>query len=122
MRVVSRWLKRRLVLIPFVLPVGFVPDPCRDRASHPIHETHPRGRPLAGSSSLVGVRGRVLRYLAGVGGVGDHPEAGASLKSLILKLQAILAGSRDPELAADPELDYDDAAEVLFLLEKLKGK
>jgi len=41
------------------------------------------------------------------------------LKPLIPKLQAILAGSRDLGLTADPELDYHDAAEILFLLEKL---
>ncbi len=31
-----------------------------------------------------------------------------------------LSGSRDPQLAADAELHYTDAAEILFLLEKLK--
>jgi tetratricopeptide (TPR) repeat protein len=41
------------------------------------------------------------------------------LKALIPALQAILAGARDPALAADPNLDYDDAAEVLLLLESL---
>lgn len=47
------------------------------------------------------------------------PQIHPSLRVLIPKLQAILAGSRDLELADDPELDYTDAAEVLFLLEKL---
>jgi tetratricopeptide (TPR) repeat protein len=49
----------------------------------------------------------------------NHPEVTTSLKALIPKLQALLAGSRDPGLAADLELDYDDAAEILFLLEEL---
>jgi hypothetical protein len=49
----------------------------------------------------------------------NDPETDPYLIPLIAKLQAILAGSRDPELAADPELYYRDAAEVLFLLEKL---
>lgn len=40
-------------------------------------------------------------------------------KALISKLQAILHGSRDPALADDPALEYDDAAEVLLLLERL---
>jgi hypothetical protein len=31
-------------------------------------------------------------------------------------IQALLAGSRDPDLAADPELHYTDSAEILFLL------
>jgi tetratricopeptide (TPR) repeat protein len=49
----------------------------------------------------------------------NNPEIDQSLKFLILKLQALLAGSRDPGLAADPELHYTDAAEILFLLEEL---
>ncbi len=40
-------------------------------------------------------------------------------KKLVEKLQAMLGGSRDPGLAEDPELDYDDAAEIKYLLEKL---
>jgi tetratricopeptide (TPR) repeat protein len=32
------------------------------------------------------------------------------------KVLAVLRGERDPALAADPELDYDDAAELLLLL------
>ncbi len=50
----------------------------------------------------------------------NHPEIDPFLSSLISKLQAILAGSRDHQLAADAELWYTDAAEILFLLEKLK--
>ena len=49
----------------------------------------------------------------------NDPEFDTSWLPLISKLQAILAGSRDPKLADDPELDYDDAAEILFLLERL---
>lgn len=44
------------------------------------------------------------------------PPAG---KLLITKLQAILAGSRDPALAADPELHYQYAAEIQLLLDNL---
>lgn len=40
-------------------------------------------------------------------------------RAVIPKLQAILQGSRDPALAGDPELDYDDAAELLLLLRSL---
>ncbi|NIM13675.1 MAG: tetratricopeptide repeat protein, partial [Candidatus Aminicenantes bacterium] len=50
----------------------------------------------------------------------NDPGIDPSLIPLIPKLQAILAGSRDKELAADPELHYTYAAEILFLLEKLK--
>lgn len=41
------------------------------------------------------------------------------LKTLLPKLQAILSGNRDAALADDSALDYDDAAELLLLLEKL---
>ena len=48
------------------------------------------------------------------------------LQFLIPKLQAILSGSRDPNLAADQNLNYADQAELLFLLERIhtleKGK
>jgi tetratricopeptide (TPR) repeat protein len=50
----------------------------------------------------------------------NNPKIYSSLKPLIPKLQAILSGSREKELAADPELYYRDAAEILFLLEKLE--
>jgi tetratricopeptide (TPR) repeat protein len=46
----------------------------------------------------------------------------ASAKALIHRLQSILAGSRDPALAADPALDYDDAAELRLLLERLEAR
>jgi tetratricopeptide (TPR) repeat protein len=49
----------------------------------------------------------------------NQPGIDQSLKLLISKLQALLAGSRDPGLAADPELHYTYAAEILFLLEEL---
>ena len=45
------------------------------------------------------------------------PETDSSLKALVSALQAILAGSRDPALAAEPALDYRDAAEILWLVE-----
>jgi len=47
---------------------------------------------------------------------GDIP---AWAKTLVAGLRAILRGDRDPALAADPNLDYDDAAELQLLLEKL---
>jgi hypothetical protein len=45
-----------------------------------------------------------------------------NLKPLITALQAVLRGSRDPALAADPDLDYRDAAELLLLLESLAAR
>jgi len=47
------------------------------------------------------------------------PESG---KLLVSKLQAILAGSREVGLASDAGLDYTDAAEILFLLERLERR
>jgi tetratricopeptide (TPR) repeat protein len=41
-------------------------------------------------------------------------------QALFPKLIAILQGDRDPALADDPSLDYDDAAELILLLEALK--
>ena len=42
-----------------------------------------------------------------------------SAKVLISKLQSILRGERNPALADDPNLDYDDAVELQLLLEVL---
>jgi tetratricopeptide (TPR) repeat protein len=47
--------------------------------------------------------------------------APAWLKALAPKLYAILSGARDPALADDLSLDYDDSAELLLLLERLGG-
>jgi len=49
----------------------------------------------------------------------SDPNAPDSLKQLIQAMVAILNGSRDPALADDPALYYADAAEVLFLLQRL---
>ena len=49
----------------------------------------------------------------------QKPDLANYLKPLIPALQAVLRGSRDPDLAADPNLDYDDAAELMLLLESL---
>ena len=57
--------------------------------------------------------GQLLAQLSGVA------EAPPSLKALFPKLQAILNGDRDPALANDPALNYDDAAELRLLVESL---
>jgi tetratricopeptide (TPR) repeat protein len=51
----------------------------------------------------------------------NDPEFPISRKQLIQAMVAILNGSRDPALADDPALDYDDAAEVLFLIDRLEN-
>jgi tetratricopeptide (TPR) repeat protein len=48
------------------------------------------------------------------------PEA-AELLPFIGALQAVVAGSRDPALADQPELDYTMAAEILLLIETMGG-
>ncbi|MFM8278435.1 MAG: tetratricopeptide repeat protein, partial [Cyanobium sp.] len=72
-----------------------------------------------------------LRQLLASGG--DPAEAASSLQQLaadpraasllpfLSALQAITAGSRDRSLAEDPGLSYDQAAEVLLLIEALEG-
>jgi tetratricopeptide (TPR) repeat protein len=49
------------------------------------------------------------------------PDLPGYLRVLIPHLLAVLAGSRDVTLADDPNLDYDDAAELLFLIECLSA-
>ena len=41
------------------------------------------------------------------------------VRAVFPKVLAVLRGERDPALAADPALDYDDAAELMLLLEAL---
>jgi hypothetical protein len=55
----------------------------------------------------------LLRQLA------DHPETPDWFRPFVQTLQALVAGSRDPGLAETPGLDYQEAAEILLLLEKL---
>lgn len=47
-------------------------------------------------------------------------DAPSRLQVLLAKLRAILEGNRDPTLTNDPDLEYDDAAELQLLLERLK--
>jgi tetratricopeptide (TPR) repeat protein len=47
------------------------------------------------------------------------PDAPPHLTALIRQLQAVLAGDRNPALAADPQLDFGNAAELQLLLEAL---
>jgi tetratricopeptide (TPR) repeat protein len=49
------------------------------------------------------------------------PDLQPNLRALIAPLQAILGGSRNTEFANDPNLDYDDAAELLLLMERAAG-
>ena len=58
----------------------------------------------------------------GLAQLSADPDTPDYMKPFIPTLQAILDGSRDPALAADPNLDYDDAAELRLLLEELAAK
>jgi tetratricopeptide (TPR) repeat protein len=51
----------------------------------------------------------------------NDPDMSDSLKRLIAAVVSILNGSRDVTLADDFALDYDDAAEVLFLIQRVVG-
>ena len=83
------------------------------------------GENLSGSARIFGLVAQAIAgnqvpaaeaRLSQLQGRTDLP---ARLKALLPKLQAILRGARDPSLAADPDLDYDDAAELELLLEHL---
>ena len=54
--------------------------------------------------------------------INQSPNIPTTGKVLITKLKAILSGSRDPALAADPELHYQYAAEIQLLLDDLTQK
>ncbi|MFH0980157.1 MAG: TIR domain-containing protein [Planctomycetota bacterium] len=49
-----------------------------------------------------------------------NPDATGPIRTFILALQAIVAGSRDRTLADAPDLDHTTAAEILFLIETLE--
>jgi tetratricopeptide (TPR) repeat protein len=61
----------------------------------------------------------VTHFLAQAAVAADTP---SWLKAMLPKLHTILHGYCDPALAADPALDYRDAAELLLLLETLGGR
>jgi len=63
--------------------------------------------------------GQIDKTAAQLAGMLRRPDLPASLKVLIPALQAVLHGSRDPDLAADPNLYYRDAAELRLLVETL---
>ncbi len=59
---------------------------------------------------------KALQFCTQISQEKDIPD---SLKIFAPKILTILKGSRDTSLADDPSLDYDDAAEILFLIERL---
>ena len=97
----------------------------RSRPISPTAATAARiSRVRSTASSARGCSGRSRRVeLAEFGAALDQLDGGsdkpAYLRPVLVALRAILAGNRDPALADDPALDYDDAAEILLLLERL---
>ena len=57
------------------------------------------------------------KILLGIGNIEHRQQL-----TFIGALQAVVAGSRDPALADQPELDYTMAAEILLLIETLAGE
>ena len=51
----------------------------------------------------------------------QKPDTADSRKLFLSAIITILNGSRDPTLADDPTLEYDEAAELLFLLKRLEN-
>ncbi|MGC1721149.1 MAG: tetratricopeptide repeat protein, partial [Isosphaeraceae bacterium] len=64
--------------------------------------------------------GRLAEFGAALDRLDGRSEKPAYLVPVSKALRAILVGNRDPALADDPALDYDDAAEILLLLERLR--
>jgi tetratricopeptide (TPR) repeat protein len=64
-----------------------------------------------------GMMTEVEKQLAELSKADDPPQ----FTALLAKLQAVLRGSRDPALADDPDLYYDDAVELRLLLERLSA-
>ncbi|ABW27759.1 tetratricopeptide repeat protein [Acaryochloris marina] len=58
---------------------------------------------------------------AQLGELVNHPDVSDSIKQLIPTVVAILGGNRDRSLADHDALYYDDAAEILYLIERLDG-
>lgn len=66
-------------------------------------------------------QGQAEEIAQGLRQIAEAEDMPGWLKVVAPFLLAVLNGSRDPALADDPSLDYDDAAELLFLMERLEG-
>ena len=64
--------------------------------------------------------GETTALMARLQQIGASPNVPPTGKLLVTKLCAILAGSRDPTLATDPDMHYQYAAEIQLLLEDLR--
>jgi len=81
---------------------------------------HPGARLCARIGQIIRA-GETARLAGKLEQIAASPNIPAAGKLLIVKLQAIVAGSRDPALSEDPDLHYQYAAELRLLLEELAG-
>jgi tetratricopeptide (TPR) repeat protein len=82
-------------------------------------ESYRPGAKLCAATAQAIARNEIPAALAGLTEVEQRPGLPAEMRPLIPKLRAILTGSRDPALATDPALGYDDAVELLLLLDHI---
>jgi len=82
-------------------------------------ENHEGGGPLCQMVAEAIAQNRTRKAEATLIQLAARPDIPEQAKPLIPALQAILAGNRDPAVADDPNFDYDDAAELLLLLERV---
>jgi len=82
-------------------------------------ENHTGGGRLCAAFYQALQTGQTAEMAALLQQVAEDPEGSEAFKALVSALQEILRGSRDPALAENPALAYDDAAEVQLLLEAL---
>lgn len=78
--------------------------------------TPPDALPAEARAQLLAQEPQLRAQLTNYAHDSDAPQY---LRALAPPLLAILDGSRDPALATDPALDYDDAVELTLLLEQL---
>jgi len=81
---------------------------------------HPGARLCARIGQIIRA-GEAARLAGKLEQIAANPNIPAAGKLLIAKLQAIVAGSRDPALTDDPDLHYQYAVELRLLLEELAG-
>jgi tetratricopeptide (TPR) repeat protein len=76
----------------------------------------------AGGESQSGVSALCSSVVQHLGALRQEADLTPSLRALIPAVEAVLAGSREVRLADDPNIDYDDAAELLLLIESLPAQ
>jgi hypothetical protein len=82
-------------------------------------ENHAPGARLCAQIAHAISRGDTTEVAQSLAQAAAAADTSTWLKAMLPKLHAVLHGDRDLALAADPALDYDDAAELLLLLETL---